>query len=255
MTDGDPFDDDDDELELEPIDPEILAMERQRSEERSRKAENAVDMASVEEPEERPDPISWDDLKSFRFTTRHLLIVTALFAVVLTLNKLLQCLGWFIAGVAALAGGWFFVLRKERRDRLQLEQRRREVGRLIATRNEEGEVVAVPAVIVEEEAAEERRFRFSFSMKELIGAMTVAAVLFALVRGLGGPNNAALLLGTLALVGLVVHLIGFDPPPVIVLGWWLLLVLYIVVSLWAAFASSDVAWHTVDGVIRFAEVS
>jgi len=45
-------------------------------------------------------------------------------------------------------------------------------------------------------------------------------------------------LGTIALVGLVVQLLGFEAPPLVILGWWLLLVLYIVVTLWAAFNSN-----------------
>ena len=121
-----------------------------------------------------------------------------------------------------------------------------EQGLCFGSKSERGEAVdagQLPTKVdePESEATVEPAFRFSFSMKEMFGAMTVAAVLFALVRGLGGPNNAALLLGAIALTGLVVHLIGFDPPAVIVLGWWLLLVLYIVVSLWAAFSSGDVA--------------
>jgi hypothetical protein len=73
----------------------------------------------------------------------------------------------------------------------------------------------------------------------------VASVLFGLVSYFGEANNAALFLGAIALAGLVVHLLGLDPPPVIVLGWWLLLVLYIVVSIWAVLSPASVAW--VDG--------
>ena len=247
MTDNDPLsdDDNDDEYELEPVDPEILEHERQRGEQKTRQAESTVDVDEAYSESEPTDPITWDDLQRFRFTTRHLLIATALLSVFLTLRELLgNCLGWFIAGTGTLAAGWYFVLSKERRERLVRDLRREEVGQRVAA--ERGVKIGV-GKLPPEGAADEPRvavgpaFRFSFSLKEMFGALTVAAVLFALVRGLGGANNAAMLLGLIALAGLVVHLIGFDPPAVIVLGWWLLLVLYIVVSLWAAFGSGEVA--------------
>ncbi|MCH7750888.1 MAG: hypothetical protein IH898_01865 [Planctomycetes bacterium] len=243
MTENDSLSDDD-EYELEPIDPEILEHERQRGEQKTRQAESAIDIDEVYDESEPIDPITWDDLQRFRFTTRHLLIVTALLSVVLAFIEIGQWTGLFLVVVIALAAGWFFVLKKEQRERLQRKRHREEAKRRIAA--ERGEAVdagQLPTKVdkPESEAAVEPAFRFSFSMKEMFGAMTVAAVLFALVRGLGGPNNAALLLGMIALAGLAVHMMGFDPPAVIVLGWWLLLVLYIVVGLWAAFGPGDVA--------------
>jgi len=245
MTEHNPLSDDDgDEYELEPIDPEILEHERQRAEQKTRQAESAVDIDEVYRESEQIDPITWDDLQRFRFTTRHLLIATALLSVALTFYEIGKCFGLFLVGVIALAAGWYFVLNKERRKRLQRNLHRKEVDQRIAA--ERGEVVDVGKLsaegdVVESEVAVGPAFRFSFSLKEMLGALTVAAVLFALVRGLGGADNAALLLGMIALAGLAVHMIGFDPPAVIVLGWWLLLVLYIVVSLWAAFGPGDVA--------------
>ncbi len=244
MTDNDPLSDDD-EIELEPVDPEILAHERQLADEKTRQAEASVDIDEVYREAELIDPVSWDDLRAFRFTTRHLLIVTALLSVVMALTQVMECMGLFLVGVTALAAGWYFVLKKERRERLEHARHREEVERRIAV--ERGEAVAaghLPEEIVESEseATIEPAFRFSFSMKEMIGAMTVAAVLFALVRGLGGANNAALLLGVIAMVGLAVHLVGFEPPGIIVLGWWLLLVVYIIVSIWAVLSPASVVW-------------
>ena len=248
MTEHDPHsdddDDNDDEYELEPIDPEILEHERQRGEQKTRQAESAFDIEEVYNELEPIDPINWGDLRAFRFTTRHLLIVTALLSVVMTLIEIGRWTGLFLVVVIALAAGWFFVLKKEQRERLQRKRHREEAKRRIAA--ERGEAVdagQLPTKVdkPEPETAVGPAFRFSFSMKEMLGALTVAAVLFALVRGLGGVDNAAMLLGMIALTGLAVHMIGFDPPAVIVLGWWILLVLYIVVSLWAAFGPGDVA--------------
>lgn len=233
MTKHNPLSDDNgDEYELEPIDPEILEHERQRGEQKTRQAESAVDIDEAYREAEQTDPITWDDLRAFRFTTRHLLIATALLSVALTFHKIGGWTGLFLVGVIALAAGWYFVLRKERRERMERMAHRGEVANAgqLPTRVDKPEP----------EATVEPAFRFSFSIKEMFGALTVAAVLFALMRELE-PNNAAMLLGMIALTGLAVQMIGFDPPAVIVLGWWLLLVLYIVVSLWAAFGPGDVA--------------
>ena len=239
MTDvPDPLDDDADEYELEPVDPEILEMERQRAEQKVRQAEQKAEIDELYAENQPSEPLTLADFERFRFTTRHLLIGTALLAVFLTLAQRGGCFALFVAACFALAVGWYLVLRKERREKLALEQRRAEA----AQRHGEGTFEQVDYSEFEEPATEvEPSFQFSFSLKQLLGAMTVAALVFGLVRLLGGADNAALLLGTIALLGLVIHLLGFDPPPVIVLGWWLLLVLYIVVSLWAAFGPAKVA--------------
>lgn len=246
MTENEPLsDDNDDEYELEPVDPEILKHERQRAEEKTRQAKVAVDIDQAYSESEPTDPISLDDLKQFRFTTRHLLIATALLSVFLTLGKRLGgCFGWFIAGASTLAAGWYFVLKKERRERLERDRRREEANQRVAA--ERGQKVAASHLPAEGDAPESKvaagpAFRFSFSLKEMFITLTVAAVFFALVSKLGGADNASLLLGMIALIGLAVQLLGFELPPIIVLGWWLLLVLYIVVSLWAAFGPGDVA--------------
>jgi hypothetical protein len=223
-----PDDEDDGEYELEPVDPEILDRERHLAERRIREAESAVDVDEVYRDTEPADPITWDELRNFRFTIRHLLIVTALLALLLTFIELGGWLGLFLAGAAALAAGWFFVLRKEHRVRVERERRLAQL-----------DLPAAPAQPRETQVSVAPPFRFSFSMKEMFIALTAAAVVFGLVRMLGGPENAAILLGMVALVGLGVHLLGFDPPPLVILGWWLLLVLYIVVTLWAAFGSSS----------------
>jgi hypothetical protein len=84
------------------------------------------------------------------------------------------------------------------------------------------------------------KLRLRFSLREMMLAVTAAAVIFGLIHALGGTANAATLLGFLALVGLVVHALGFEPPGVVVLGWWVILVLYVVLSIvaamWSAFA-------------------
>lgn len=235
MTTSDSFDDDGDEYELEPVDPEILEMERQRIRESARRAELAVDINETYEDVSSADPVTWDDFKGFRFTIRHLLIATAVLAMALTLIKVGSCLGAFIIAVAALAAGWYFVIKKERRIAHERERDRDERRRQL--HDEQTESVDYSQFDEpEEETVPAVEFRFAFSMRQLLGAMTVAAVVFALMSLLG-ENNAALCLGLLALFGLVVHIIGFELPPLAILCWWLILVLYVIVSLIAVFMS------------------
>jgi len=83
MAENDPLDDDDD-LELEPVDPQILENERRIVEEKARRAEESVDINEAYEEPELIYTVTWDDLQGIRFTTRHTLIATALLAVALT---------------------------------------------------------------------------------------------------------------------------------------------------------------------------
>ena len=78
------------------------------------------------------------------------------------------------------------------------------------------------------------QFRFQFSLRELLMTMTVAAVTLGILRLMGSAETAATLLGLVALFGLVIYAVGYEPPQVVVLGWWLTLVLYVGVSIFAA---------------------
>ena len=62
----------------------------------------------------------------------------------------------------------------------------------------------------------------------------MAAVILGFASILGF-NNAALVIGLVALIGLVIQAFGVEMSPLVVLGWWMLLVLYILISIWAAF--------------------
>ncbi len=249
MTENNPtFDDEnDDEYELEPVDPEILEHERKRAEFKTRKAEASVDIDEVFRQTELAAPIGLEDFKHFRFTTRHLLIATALLSVVMTLCLTMgSCMGLFVSGGATIAGGWWFVHQRERRHAEKMEQQRRETeARMAAERAAEDgqarESVPLPASLEIDTAwdvanDEPPSFDFSFSLKEFFGAFTTAAVILALVK-LTGPQTMALVLGLTALLGLVLHATGFDPPRVIILGWWILLLMYLLVGLFVAFGS------------------
>ena len=239
-----PLDDDDDaELELEPVDPEILEIERQRAQRKTDEAVARIDPDELfREEGEIGLGIDWEGWKRFRFTTRHLLILTAMLALVMTLFTTVEnpCSGIAIICVIALGAGWYWVLRQERRQEADRARRREE---FFASHGKRGEAATTEPAVAEDVAATTGPrfdFKFAFSLRELFIAMTVAAVVLGLLR-LFGKDNMALALGVVALLGLVVQAAGFDAPRMIVLGWWILLVLYLAVGVLAALAPDEQA--------------
>jgi hypothetical protein len=230
MADRTPPDDDDEyELELEPVDPEILAMERQRAAQRVESAASKIDVDELygDTGGYSDLDVDWSQLKQFRFTTRHLLISTAFLAILLTLFRLFQTTRTIvIVAAVALSAGWIWALRLERKQELERERRRAEFF---------GEA---PPPIPADESAEaapagpRAEFRFAFSIKELFITTAAAAVVLTLVQWVGA-EALSLTLGAVALIGLVVNAMGFDPPRHVVLGWWLLLVMYLLVGVFA----------------------
>ena len=208
MPDHDSTNDDelDDDLELEPVDPEILKHRQERAKQKTREAEDAIDINAVFEQDDLDDPIDLEQLKKFRFTTRHLLIVTAVLAMVMTMYiKLDGCMGLFVSGCVALGAGWWFVLREERRRLEKIAARRERYAERHAARRsvEDGEPTPTPKIKAEKfeqinadwerENEAQPAFRFAFSMKELLGTLTVAALIlgFAPYSRLSNCGNVA----------------------------------------------------------------
>ena len=257
MTDHtSPHDDDefDDELELEPIDPEIIKHQQERTKRKTRDAEDAIDInAGYVDQDDLRDPIDFEQLKKFRFTTRHLLIVTAVLAIVMTLFiRLRGCMGTFVSGCIALGAGWWFVLREEGLRLEKIDADRADFAQRLAARRavEDGKPVPTSAPKIDPQEFEKLNadwqreneaqptFRFAFSMKELMITFTVAAAILG-VSSILGSSNVAMLLGLVALAGLLVQAFGVELPPLVVLGWWLLLVLYLLLGLWGAFETFE----------------
>jgi Flp pilus assembly protein TadB len=237
-----PVDDDDDdfEFELEEVDPEILEHARRRGERQVQETEaRAAHMETFDAPSEA-DPITLHDFEGFRFTTQHLLIATAILAVFMSIVRLGGgCNALFISALTSLAYGWWFVLRKERLERLERERRRAEAAQRLSQlqRNEQGELIrssegTLMAYDEEEEKLipEKPAFTFSFSLKEVMIVFVIAAVILGLAS-LFTPQTAALILGIVAVIGLVVLIMGFELPGIIVFGWWVLIGLYVVMSI------------------------
>ena len=237
----------DDDLELEPVDPDILEHERLRTQRKIRDVEDRVDIDELVAPETQVDPYSFDDLKKFRFSIRHLMIATAVCALLLTLYIRLEgYMTMLVGGCAALGVGWWLVLRKERQQTLARQKLTEQMKERIAAQRaaEDGKPLEPNQLA---QAASDIRamdakpaFSFSFSMQQLMATFAIVAVALGLSQWLaGGLENAALLLGFIALAGLALHALGVELPPIIVLGWWMLLVLYLFIGLIAAVTKSN----------------
>jgi len=256
--------DDGDEYELEPPDAEVLAAEERRGTEAVEASRAAIDIDEIyrDADRQRSEEILQNWFRNFkfgfRFQVKHLLIATAVLAIVLTLAKL-QMLGTAVVMLVMLsvAGLYFYLQWQEKKAQEEATRRRHEMyarnraamqkmagggdadaAEASAPLLKPGEPLPNETDLAWQEAISRGKFRFRFSMAQMMMAITTAAVILALIRILGGPSNTATILGFAALIGLVVHALGFEPPGIIVLGWWLILVLYVLLSIFAVVLSS-----------------
>jgi hypothetical protein len=249
-TTNSPDEDDDAEYELEPPDAEVVAAEERRAREAVEATRMSIDIDEIyrESDRSRGDEIldNWvrDFRFRFRFQTKHLLIATAVLAIGLALWRLeLFGTALVILLMISVAGVYLYVSWQEKRQQQEAVRRRQEMyarnrayhDKLNRTvRSDDAEIDAANDARPADQAAARaapRRLRLRFSLWELFVALTVAAVVLGVVSILGGPAKTATMLGFLALVGLAIHAMGFEPPEFIVLGWWLILVLYVLLSI------------------------
>ncbi len=248
-----PEDDDDFELELEPVDPEIIAHAQARGQHVVESAVKKIDVDELYEGHSSYSDLELDlsGLKSFRFTTRTLLLITAILAIGMTVYLMWDgCMVIFLGMLAAIAFGWYSVSKQDRQKELDRARRREEFfankGQPAAGAAATAASTAKPAspfdpeaaapAAVDAEPAEKRPFfdvKFAFSMQELFITMTAVAVSLALLRWIT-PEYLAVILGFVALGGLITNASGYEPPRFVVLGWWLLMVFYLAVGLFAA---------------------
>jgi hypothetical protein len=250
--------DDDGEYELEPPDEAVLKAEEARGKEAIETSRMAIDIDEIyrESDRELGTEIveSWfRDFKfKFRFQVKHLFIATAILAILFTLLHF-QILGraLIILIMLAVCGTYLYIQWRETkqqqeahrrrealfaRRRAQMERKRAALGSDNA--DDEPAIGGGPPLVAAIPAADDNALsgsattdtRFQFSLKQLVIAMTAAAIVLAFVRFMGGPDKAATMLGMMALLGLVLHAAGYNPPAVIVLGWWFVLVLYVIFS-------------------------
>lgn len=250
----DDADADDAELELEPVDPAVLAAEKRQAAEAIEAHRKAIDINEVyrDLDANRDSEILSDWLARlrsyrFRFQVKHLLVLTAVVALLLAVRGLLGIgFGSMIVVMFMLAiGGVSLVLKLEENKRQEDANRRRQ--KMYAERRAQQARAAGLPVEPDDELDESpppaapstpppptRAFRWQFSLGQLLAVMTVAALLLGVASFAGGTATIATLCGLAALAGFVVVALGYEPPEIVVFGWWMLLALYVVLSLFSA---------------------
>jgi hypothetical protein len=259
------FDDDDAELELEPVDAEILAAAKRRAEEAVVAATRTIDVDQIYRDIEpsREIELPTELFKDFRFQfqVKHLLIATAVLAVLLTIVRVFGPGG----GIAILfmlvvfaATAYFNV--QERKRQAEADQRRQQMyaarrekfggpgGRAANAASDGDSSVArrlkpeeLESVRVSQPSPAGPSLLSRLSIVQWLAAAGCAAILIWIVYAVGGAQNGAMLFGLIALGGLVAHGLGYDPPEVVAFAWWLILMLYLALGVGAA------VWHGIAG--------
>jgi hypothetical protein len=257
-------DSDDSELELEPPDPEVLAAEQLRAAEAIDAHRASIDVNAVyrDLDAHRDSEIlsSWTQrLRGFRpsqfqFQVKHLLILTAMVAIVLAFRSAFG-VGFgtmLILGVMIAVAGISLVVKLEenRRDEEAARRRRKMYAERRAQQaRQSGQVIeedwdAEPLVSPPDQNAPSPApldFRFRFSTSQLFMVITGAALLLGIGTAVGGIASIAPICGLAALAGLIIPALGLRPPEFVVFAWWMLLLVYVVLSLstaiWTAFSA------------------
>jgi hypothetical protein len=183
----------------------------------------------------------------FQFQIKHLLVVTALVAMLLALRQWgVSLITVFVLLFLGAVGVLTLYLKWEENKRQQAaDKRRRQMyaerrAHLLRQSGQDAKEVAVeptppePLDEIRRQAAVIRDFRFQFSLAQFLVVLTCAVLLLGLVNFLGGPTNVGTLCGLIALAGLAVYALGYQPPEIVVFSWWVMLVLYVVLSLLSA---------------------
>ncbi len=252
--------DDDADYELEPIDEEILTAEKKRADEAIAASQTAINVDQIyRDLEERHDGgVIGEWLRGFQggfrggfhFQVKHLLMATAVLAILLTLWRLGQLLQFVsLATVGGIIGLYLYSQWKENQLRAEADHKReamyaRRRAHFDKSRSSDASLADEIATATAgagplpppgaddsfHKVMTKPKFRFQFSLKQLLTLMFVCAFMLGLIQYFGGPAPTATMLGVIALGGLVIHAVGYEPPEIFVLGWWLLLVLYVLLS-------------------------
>lgn len=247
----------DSDLELEPLDPELLAAEQRRAAEALEAHRTAIDINEVyrDLDDNRDSEIltGWARRLGefrpgrFQFRVKHLLILTAAIALVLAFHTAFG-VGYFtmliVGFMLAVAGVSLYLKIEEnkrleaanrRREQMYAERRKKQAQRVGQQADDDWDVEPVTQLAeVAASSAPLADFRFQFSMAQLFMVITGAALFLGVGTAVGGPSSIATFCGLLALAGLIVPALGLRPPEFVVFAWWMLLTVYVVLSLSAA---------------------
>lgn len=237
----------DDEYELEAPDESVEQLARQRAAAEFREATDSLAIDDAQRAMEERHMLDPSDDFQFQFQTKHLLIATAVLAIGLTLAKLTNGFAVLMVGttVALIITHWY-LNRREQQRLDEASRRRAEAVRKLRDRQATENIGGPAPTMYDEEleeadaefeaAVEETRFRLKFSFLDMMIAITVAAVVMGIGAALslalgpeGGSKALAVVLGLVAVTGLLTYALGVQPPARVVMVWWVTLLLYIVV--------------------------
>lgn len=259
---GDEWGDDGEDYELEPVDAEVLAAEQRRARDLVEEAELAIDVDEIFRVRDRhPDhdlPGQHSGRFRFRFQVKHLLVAMAVMSVVMTLWHLgILVAVLVVLLVAGVVGTFTYMEVKQQRQWVEanrrweekFERRRAFLERRMRPPTRSADALpsiyddypfgdAAPVATPEflrrgpnETNRARQRFRFQFSLWQMLVAMTVVCVVLGLTYIVGSPVLTAALLAIVILGGLAARALGVEPPETVRLSWWLLIALYVVASL------------------------
>ncbi|TWT35848.1 hypothetical protein KOR34_07430 [Posidoniimonas corsicana] len=230
---------DDDEYELEAPDESVEQLARQRAAEDLRAAGESLEIDNAQRAMEERHMLDPDEGFNFQFQVKHLLVATAVLAIGMTLAKLMHGFAVLMIFITAglFAAHWYLSWAERKRIE-EASARRNEAVRRVRERQAAqaaGDATMYDEELEEadaefEEAVEQTRFRINFSFQDLMIAVTVAAV----VMGIGAATSfqvLAVILGLVAVSGLLAYGLGVQPPSKVVLVWWMTLALYVVICL------------------------
>ena len=250
-----PDPDDDEDYELEPLDPAIVNAEKRHADHVAEQVRASIDIDEVYRDADRSRGTeileNWVRNFHYRFQIKHLLIATAAVAIAIaanTLGYLLPTLTMLIIG--SMAGLYFYLNWEDRKQQAEAEVKRQELyakrrkqmqsmGKSPASAEPIAPIELTPPTVASspsepvdmwEAEPEPEPISFNFSLRSLMIAMTVAAVSLGMIHYLGGPGPTATILGAIAFVGLIVLALGFAPPQSLILGWWFILLLYVLLT-------------------------
>ena len=245
--------DDDDEgadYELEPPDADVIAAEERRGAEQVDAVKRAINIDAIySDYEGRRDAEiirSWIENFRLRFRVKHLFILTAVVAVLLTMARaggsgiINAIVVTFIVGIVgvSLYLQWAEQKRQEEADRRRQQmyaERRASFGRGNVRSREILNADVVGAIIPPAEAPSGLpQFHLNIPPKQIVICIVAAVALLSLIAIAVGLHNAAMLCGLAALAGIIINAVGFEPPEVVFFCWWVVLVLYIFLSIFAA---------------------
>lgn len=257
----DPLEEDDDEdYELEPIDPHVLENQKKLASQAVDEAEATLDITELYAERDRLQELeAFSKDFTFQFGLKHMLMATAGLAILLSLAKIFSGFGALILvalvglGGAHLYLGWKDRKRiariQEKRDAIVAMNRAQRAGDATAgdARKKLAELEARQTAAASEERllpqVDRPPLKIAFSVKEILIAMAVAAVALGFLKIVGGSlgyDITAAILGLVSVAGLAYYAIGFEAPPVVVLGWWVVILMYIVVSIVSAMMPAGV---------------